>query len=135
CAVDVSAALRAGGQSPAPAADPPVAPAEWIVFGGAVVGLLLAPAVAAAMGYPLEGVSTSLRSLPVVWLLGLALLAAAWWLLRPWLARGELTLAAMVIPQIVLLINLLAAGAMVFPAVIATLLVLAPVALLVAGRT
>ncbi|HMC12457.1 MAG TPA: O-antigen ligase family protein, partial [Pirellulaceae bacterium] len=133
-AVDVSAALRAGGQSPAPAADPPVAPAEWIVFGGAVVGLLLAPAVAAAMGYPLEGVSTSLRSLPVVWLLGLALLAAAWWLLRPWLARGELTLAAMVIPQIVLLINLLAAGAMVFPAVITTFLVLTPVALLIAGR-
>jgi tetratricopeptide (TPR) repeat protein len=86
------------------------------------------------MGYPLEGVSTSLRSLPVVWPLGVGLVAAAWWLLGPWLARGELTLAAVVIPQIVLLINLLAAGAMVFPAVITTLLVLTPVALLIARR-
>jgi hypothetical protein len=63
------------------------------------------------------------------------LLAAACWLFGPWIARGELTLAALVIPQIVLCINLLAAGALVFPAVITTLLVLAPVAVLFAGHS
>jgi len=134
-AVDVSAAARAGQRSPIWQSETPVAPAQWIVFGGAAAGLLLAPLVASGLGYPLEGISQSLRSLPVVWPLGAMLLAAACWLFGPWIARGELTLAALVIPQIVLCINLLAAGALVFPAVITTLLVLAPVAVLFAGHS
>src|SRR5262249_52877940 len=111
----------------------PVAPAKWIVFGGVTIGLLIAPAVATALGYSLESISQN-ASLPVVWLLGFPLLAVVWWSLDPWIARGELPLSAAIIPQLVLLINLLAAGALVFPAVIATLLVLTPVALQIAGK-
>jgi tetratricopeptide (TPR) repeat protein len=67
--------------------------------------------------------------------LGLPILAAIWWSLDRWLGNGELPLDATTVPQIVILINLLAAGAIVFPAVISTLLVLIPVALQVAqGR-
>jgi tetratricopeptide (TPR) repeat protein len=54
-------------------------------------------------------------------------------MLDRWLTQGEVSLAVVIIPQIVLLINLLAAGAVVFPGVISTLLVLAPVALFVAS--
>jgi hypothetical protein len=110
----------------------PVAPTIWIVFGGAAIGLLIAPLVATGLGYPLDPVSRALSAVPVIWLLGFALLLAAWWSLQSWVASGELTLAAAVIPQVVLLVNLLAAGALVFPAVVTTLLVLAPIALLVA---
>ena len=46
--------------------------------------------------------------LPVVWLLGFPLLVAVWWSLDAWIVRGEMPLAAAVIPQVVLLINLLA---------------------------
>jgi len=128
-AVDMARAQR----SPEPS-DPPddleaVASPEWLVLSGASIGLLIASPVAAAFGFPLEGISDHLAALPVVWLLGVPLLAATWWLLLTWLRGGELPLAAVVIPQIVLLINLLAAGAIVFPAVIATLLVLMPIAL------
>jgi O-Antigen ligase len=108
-----------------------VAPAEWIVLGGALFGLLIGPLVATAMGYPLDALHPALP-FPAAWLLGLALLAATWWSQRAWIASGELSLAALVIPQIVLLINLLAAGAIVFPGVISTILVLAPTALFVA---
>jgi hypothetical protein len=123
-AVDVASLLQR------PFAQPPDGSArcDWAVFGGAAVGLLCASPVATALGYPLEPWSDELR-LPAVWLLGVPLLAAAWWLLHPWLARGALPLAAVIVPQAVLAINLLAAGALTFPGVIVTFLVLAPVAL------
>src|SRR5262245_12426949 len=132
-AVDLSVAVHSGRQTEEPTDEAPVAPAKWIVFGGAAIGLLIAPAVATALGYTLEHVSQRVP-LPVVWLLGFPLLAAVSWSLKTWIARGELPLAAAIIPQVVLLINLLAAGALVFPAVIATLLVLTPVALQTAGQ-
>ena len=100
----------------------PLAPAFELVFGGALLGLLVGPWISAALGLPLV-------SLPVVWLLGGLLLLAAWWTVRPWCTTGNVSLPALIIPQVVLAINLLAAGAFVFPGVISTLLVLAPAAL------
>jgi tetratricopeptide (TPR) repeat protein len=132
-AVDVSTAVHRGKEVDEPSDERPVAPAKWIVLGGIAIGLFIAPAVATALGYSLESISDKLP-LPVVWLLGFPLLAGVWWSLDAWMARGELRLAAAIIPQIVLLINLLAAGALMFPAVIATLLVLTPVALCLAAE-
>ncbi|MBW8883988.1 MAG: O-antigen ligase family protein [Planctomycetia bacterium] len=131
-AIDVSVAVHSRRREEESNDEAPVAPPRWIVFGGAAIGLLVAPAVATALGYSLDGISQTMP-LPVVWLLGFPMLGLMWWSLEAWIARGELPLAAAIIPQIVLLINLLAAGALVFPAVIATLLVLAPVALFMAS--
>jgi hypothetical protein len=109
-------------------------PATRIIWGGAVAGLVIGPWVSAAMGLPL-GVIHESFPLPVVWPLGALLLLGGWWLLRDWLFAGTLPLAAVIVPQIVLLINLLAAGAFGFPGVIMTILVLAPVALCVAEQS
>src|SRR5581483_11020696 len=131
-AVDLSVAVHSGRLSEPSQVESQVAPARWIVFGGVAIGLLIASPVATAWGYALEPISQTVR-LPLVWLLGFPLLAAAWWSLQAWIVRGELPLSSTIIPQIVLLVNLLAAGALVFPAVIATLLVLAPIALQIAA--
>jgi hypothetical protein len=97
---------------------------------GAALGLLLGAPVASLVEYPLE----SLAAIPVVWLIGFPLGGAMWWLLQPWIARGQATLAAAVVPQVVVLVNLLAAGALTFPGVMSTLLVLIPAACLLANR-
>ena len=98
---------------------------------GAALGLLLAAAVAVLVEYPLQ----SLGGIPVVWLIGLPLGGALWWLLRSWIAGGEVTLAAVVAALLVVLVNLLAAGALTFPGVMATLLVLMPIGCLLSGRS
>lgn len=128
-ASDIGALQKDGEPMPATDELEAVASPEWLVLAGAGVGLLLASPLGTAVGFPLEGVSERLSALPVLWLLGAPLLGALGWLLLVWIRGGELPLAAVVIPQIVLLVNLLAAGAIVFPAVISTLLVLMPVAL------
>jgi tetratricopeptide (TPR) repeat protein len=129
-ALDVSMRIQLSPHTESQSDDASVAPAKWIVFGGAAAGILIAPLIATALGYPFK----LLTPTPVVCLLGFALLAAAWWSFDAWFAGGELTLAAAVVPQIVLLINLLAAGSLSFPGVMATILVLAPIALLAAGQ-
>jgi hypothetical protein len=122
------AALTAHRQ-PATGEENPVAPAPAVLFGGAVIGLVLGPLISGAFGsFVMDTVSESLP-VPVVWLLGAVLAPAMWWLLRQWMETGELSLAGIVVPQLVLLINLLAAGAVVFPGVVSTLLVLGPLAL------
>jgi hypothetical protein len=136
-AADIAAIERLGIGKISADDDPLVADPKWLALTGAVVGLLVSAPVASALGYPLDSVSPALRSLPQVWLLGIPLLAATWWSLNRWLDcgldTGELPLSATIVPQLVLLINLLAAGAVVFPAVISTALVLLPVALCIAG--
>jgi O-antigen ligase len=102
---------------------------QRILFGGAVIGLLGSMPVAMMIGYPLESVARELPLLPAVWVLALPLWITCWWLLGPWVSDGRLTLQATVIPILVLLINLLAAGAVVFSGVIQTALVLVPAAL------
>jgi tetratricopeptide (TPR) repeat protein len=121
------AALTVNKQSPQPAEEP-VAPAPAIVLGGAFIGLTLGPWISAALGFRM--MDTLGNSFPVVWIIGVILLPLAWWSLRTWIDEGGVTIAALVVPQLVLLINLLAAGALLFPGVASTLVVLAPLGLL-----
>lgn len=100
-----------------------------VLFGGAACGLFAALPLAILVGYPLEIFWPETTALPVVWLLGAPLLALFWFLFPRWIAAGEISLPALIVPQIVLLINLSAAGAITFPGVIGTLLVLAPLTL------
>ncbi len=137
-ALDMAAAQRRVHAHPSPVDTniSAVAAPQWLVLAGAIAGLLVAAPVASAMSFPLESVSEDWRWLPAAWLLGLPLIAISWWALWAWMKDGELPLSALVIPQLVLLINLLAAGAIVFPGVMATLLVLLPLSLaVVATRT
>lgn len=103
--------------------------ASWTMLGGALAGLIAAAPLGVVVLLPLVDVAPSIRWFPVVWLLGFPLLGAVWWALAPWIAGGRVSLAAAIVPQVVLLVNLLAAGAVVFPGVVATLLVLIPAAL------
>jgi hypothetical protein len=130
-AVDHSIAAQRPRASERSADETPVAPAIWIVFGGAGVGLLLGPWIAAALGFGNE----QMTPIGVILLLGAGLLAATVWALDGWIALGRMSLAAAVIPQVVLLLNLLAAGSLVFPTVMATFLVLMPVALFIAAQS
>jgi tetratricopeptide (TPR) repeat protein len=132
-AADLAAMQQSDHRKHDAAEEQPVADPKWLLVGGAFVGLLISAPVASALGYPLDSVSPKLRSLPEGWLLGIPLLAATWWGLNRWLDGGDLPLSAAIIPTIVLGINLLAAGALVFPAVISSALVLMPVALFVAA--
>jgi hypothetical protein len=109
----------------------PIAASPTPIFVGALAGLILAAPLAALVDFPLETPAANFK-IPVVWLFGAPLLAACWWALRAWTIDGAISLAALVIPQLVLLLNLLAAGAIVFPGVIGTFLVLAPAALCLA---
>lgn len=110
----------------------PVAATSMPLLLGAIVGLVMAMPLAILVGYPLDGIVADLPALPVVWLIGGLLGAVCWYCFAPWIASGRLTLDCAIIPLVLLLVNLLAAGALIFPGVIGTLLVLAPLALCVA---
>jgi tetratricopeptide (TPR) repeat protein len=128
--------LTRTARSPIPAdekADATAEPSTWAVFGGVLAGLILAAPLAYVAGYPLES-ALDQGALPVVWLLGIPLLAATWWALWRWIERGRLLLPTLILPIVVLLVNLLAAGSIAFPGVIATLLVMGPAALCLAGH-
>jgi tetratricopeptide (TPR) repeat protein len=107
----------------------PVAPPQWIICGGAVCGLVLGAAIAAAVGYPLQSLVQQIGILPAIVALAVVVWPLMWWPLASWTERGELPAAAVVIPAAALLLNLLAAGALVFPGVIISLCVLLPAAL------
>ncbi len=82
------------------------------VYGGAVCGFLLAMLLRWIVAAP-----PSTAAVP----LALALAAGCLWLLHDWVDGGELPQALPAIGVAVLLVNLLAAGAMGFPAVAGTL--------------
>lgn len=134
--LDLGRILRAAAQTPQPSkeqADLQVA--QWTLLGGALAGLIAAQPLGLVVDMPLRGIRQDWSWLPQAWLLGVPSFAAAWWAFGPWIASGRVTLAALILPQVVLLVNLLAAGAVVFPGVMGTLLVLAPAALCFAGES
>ena len=67
-------------------------------------------------------------------MVGLPVGALAVWLFDPWAERGEMPVALPVIALVVLLVNLLAAGAASFPGVFNSAWVLLPIALIVGQR-
>ncbi|MDX1945337.1 MAG: O-antigen ligase family protein [Pirellulaceae bacterium] len=115
-----------------PAIDPPAEPSAnpWPIYAGALAGLLLGYPLGALVGYPPPQLTW--LPLPVIWVIGLPIAAFAVWLLDPWVRRGSLPLAVPVLALVVLLVNLLAAGAASFPGVFLGVWVLIPVALVVA---
>jgi tetratricopeptide (TPR) repeat protein len=100
--------------------------AAWF-YGSGIAGLILGSVFAWMSGFPLDTLADTL--VPVVWGVGLPLLPLVWWLLQPWTDAGELPLGSAIVVLLVLLINLLAAGAVVFPGVMLTALVIVPVAM------
>ena len=121
------------GQSaalPEPVSEIP-ADATWF-YGGGIAGLFLGAIFAWMSGFPLDTLGDTL--IPVVWWVGLALLPLVWWLLHPWTRAGEMPLGAALVVLLVFFINLLAAGAVVFPGVIVTALVVIPVAMRLRGE-
>jgi|GEM_PF-654041 len=100
--------------------------ARW-VLGLAALGVLIAIPLGWIGGYPLEPSLLPIPLLfgqPVPLALGLPTGAFVVWLLRRWIADGELPLSIPIIALLCLLINLLAAGAVTFPGVMNTAWVL-----------
>ncbi|HEX5106685.1 MAG TPA: O-antigen ligase family protein, partial [Pirellulaceae bacterium] len=121
-----SADIAAATAEPAIAGEKDTAP-RTLFFSGCIGGLVVGAALAWLSGYPLDVAADTL--VPVLWLLGLPLAVLAWWLLGHWVRQGELPVGAVIVAIVVLMINLLAAGAVIFPGVMLTLLVLIPAAI------
>jgi hypothetical protein len=93
---------------------------------GAVLGLLLAGILGFVADDPL--LTTRSDSLlenrdgalgvPIIWLAAVPAYAFCFFLLREWVERGELPKAAVVCALLAILVNLLAAGAAIFPGVV-----------------
>lgn len=134
--VDLSWAKR--GNVAAPAATAPESTQDlkqlrMLVVGGCAGGLVLGAVVAWLSGFPLEMLGDT--AVPWAWCIGLPLAFAAWWAFGAWVWQGELPLGAVIVGGVVLLINLLAAGALMFPGVVVTALVLLPIALSLAAES
>jgi len=105
-------------------------PSRLWLYGGGLLGIVLAAPLGLVVGYPLELVPLfGALQLPGIWLWGLPTAAICMWLLEAWVRQGTLPTAAPVIALIALLINLLAAGATSFPGVFMTAWILIPLAL------
>jgi O-antigen ligase len=104
------------------------------VYGGALAGLILAFPLALVANFPPDLLSVGGEPiLPVIWVLGLPIAALAAWILDAWVVAGEMPTAVPVISLVVLLTNLLAAGAATFPGVFGSAWLLVPLALVHAG--
>ena len=101
----------------------------WL-YGGAVAGILLAYPLGLVVGFRPELVSAQgLFSMPGIWIFGMPTAVLCLWLLDPWVRGGQMPTSLPVIALLVLLVNLLAAGATSFPGVFLTAWVLVVVAL------
>lgn len=105
-----------------PAEDVPIS--QFAMLIGAFLGLLLAGLLGYIVFYPLETTRSGFdpndtsMGVPVVWITGAFALVACYFLVGDWLERGQLPRAALVIALLALLVNLLAAGAAIFPGVV-----------------
>lgn len=98
---------------------------HFAIYAGAVVGLLLAGILGFVTFQPLETTNESALNpaegaasgVPLMWLMGVAAYIICYHGLKDWVERGELPKSAVAIALIALLVNLLAAGAAIFPGV------------------
>lgn len=105
----------------------------WI-YAGAAGGIFLAYPAGIIVGFPQETLNLGGITLPLIWLIGIPLIAGAIWSLDRWVQRGDMPTAIPIIALIALLVNLLAAGATSFPGVFNSAWILLALAL-VAGHT
>ena len=108
-------------------------PSRLWLYAGAVGGIVLAYPAGIIVGFPQETLRLGGATLPLIWLIGIPLMAATIWLLDRWVQRGELPAAIAIIALIALLVNLLAAGATSFSGVFNSAWLLLALAL-VAGQ-
>lgn len=107
-------------QTPADPSDPPAGDHPGFVLGGALAGYLL--------GLPLALLSAAPPNL-TVWWLGLPAAAVVVALAWQWIRDGSLPLAVPVAATVALLVNLLAAGALGFPALSGSLWLLVAISM------
>jgi len=127
---DARATQKAMGESTAPTTTSGAADATWHVLGGAACGFLLSVPVGQMSSAPPSAVELMPGVwLPVVVVVGLPLAAGTALLFWSWIDRGRLAPGLPAIGVVVLLVNLLAAGAMGFPGVAGTFWLLLAVGL------
>ncbi len=99
---------------------------HFAIYAGAVLGLLLAGILGFIVFDPLETTRSGVvepgrdaaLGIPIIWLTSFASFIVCFVGLKDWVERGELPRSAVIIALIVLLVNLLAAGAAIFPGVV-----------------
>jgi len=99
---------------------------HFAIYAGAVVGLLLAGILGFVVFDPLEttrnsaldGTRDSSLGIPIIWLASFVSFIVCFFGLQDWVNRGELPRPVIVIALVALLVNLLAAGAAIFPGVV-----------------
>lgn len=99
---------------------------HFAIYAGAVLGLLLAGILGFIVFDPLETTRSGLLEagrdaslgIPIIWLTSFASFIVCFVGLKDWVERGELPRAAIIVSLIALLVNLLAAGAAIFPGVV-----------------
>lgn len=110
---------------------------HFAIYAGAVVGLLLAGILGFVTFQPLETTRESALDptrdaalgVPIMWLTGAISYVFCFFFLKDWVERGELPKSVAIIALIALLVNLLAAGAAIFPGVVNTAWLLWAIAL------
>ena len=110
---------------------------HFAIYAGAVLGLLLAGILGFVVFDPLEttrsgaldGGRDSSLGIPIIWLTCFVSLIVCFIGLQDWVNRGELPRSAVVIALLALLVNLLAAGAAIFPGIVNTAWLLWAIAL------
>ncbi|WP_254507081.1 O-antigen ligase family protein [Anatilimnocola floriformis] len=98
---------------------------HFAIYAGSVLGLLLAGILGFVVMDPLETTRSGVLEsspeaalgIPLIWLSAFVSFIVCFVGLQEWVNRGELPRAAVVIALIALLVNLLAAGAAIFPGV------------------
>lgn len=101
---------------------------ETTLYWGSLAGLIAAVPLGLAVGFALE----TWAGLPVAWWLGVPLLYGFWRMSRVWQPEVSILPHGLILALVVLGLHLQAAGAMVFPGVMMTAVVLAPACLAVA---
>ncbi|WP_425613400.1 O-antigen ligase family protein [Anatilimnocola sp. NA78] len=107
----------------------------FAIFIGSFIGLMLAALLGIIVFDPLETTHLSFDSqdtalgLPIMWVTGTICFGFGFYLLRDWIERGELPRSVVVVGLAALLVNLLAAGAAIFPGVMNTAWLLWAIAL------
>lgn len=110
---------------------------HFAIYAGAVLGLLLAGILGFIVFDPIETTRSGTLEvnrdaslgIPIIWLTSFASFIACFVGLKDWVERGELPRSAVIIALIALLMNLLAAGAAIFPGVVSAAWLLWAIAL------
>jgi hypothetical protein len=114
-----------------PPNDPTVGSSVAAIYLGAIMGVFGSVPLGLLIGFPPEFLRGT--PLPVSWIVGLPTAGIVLWMLHPWVERGTLSPRLIAVAAGSLVVNLLAAGGIVFPGVSQSLWLLAAAGLNAAG--